>query len=649
MADITDITSGLTITPDGYVTAPETVEKRVGKKQIDEATSTLQEYKNGKANLERRVVEDEQWYKLRHWDVIRRHGRQGCDEALKPRPTSAWLFNAILNKHADAMDNIPSPVVLPREPSDEASAKTLSSILPTVMELCDFEQTYSAAWWEKLKHGTSCYGVFWDSAAENGLGEIAISEIDLLRVFWEPGITDIQRSRNLYIVELVDTDLLEQQYPELKDKLGGNVIDLTQYVYDDTVDTSDKSLVVDWYYKRRTEDGRTLLHYCKFVGDQVLYASENDPQYADRGYYDHGQYPVVMDTLFPEEGTPVGFGYVSICKDPQIYIDELYSNILDYALKATHPRFFMAATTGVNEEQYNDWTKPIVNVEGTLDDTRIRQISLDPISSIYTNIIQMKIEEMQDTVSNRDVNSGGAPGGGVTAASAIAALQEAGNKASRDMIAASYRVYSQIGKLCVELMRQFYDEFRAFRITGETGEQEFVQFSAAQIREQPVGIGADGQMLYRRPVFDLKIVAQKKNPFSRMEQNERAKELYSMGFFNPEMAQQSLNALEMMDFEGIEKVKDEVRQGQTLLNICQQLSQQLEQAMGIIGQLTGGGQPASAPAAFGAPTEGSAPAPAPVSGGKSEGINDEIMASQAPMTSYGQRLAKRSTPSIEGA
>ena len=648
MADILDISTGMTIAPDGYVTTPETVEKRIGKKQIDEATSTLQEYKNGKANLEHRIVEDEQWYKLRHWDVIRR-GQTSCDEALKPRPTSAWLFNSILNKHADAMDNIPNAVVLPREPSDEASAKVLSSILPTVMDLCDFEQTYSAAWWEKLKHGTSCYGVFWDSSAENGLGEIAISEIDLLRVFWEPGITDIQRSRNLYIVELVDTDLLEQQYPELKGKLGGNVIDLTQYVYDDTVDTSDKSLVVDWYYKRQTADGRTILHYCKYVGDQVLYASEDDSQYADRGYYDHGQYPVVMDTLFPEEGTPVGFGYVSICKEPQIYIDQMYANVIDYAMKATNPRHFIASSTGVNEEEYSDWSKPLIHVEGTLDDTRIRQLTLDPLSSIYTNIIQMKIEEMQDTVSNRDVNSGGAPGGGVTAASAIAALQEAGNKASRDMIAASYRAYTQIGKLVIELMRQFYDEMRAFRITGETGEAEFVQFSGAQIREQPVGVGAEGQALFRKPIFDLKIVAQKKNPFSRMEQNERAKELYSMGFFNPEMAQQSLNALEMMDFEGIEKVREEVRQGQTLLNICQQLSQQLEQAMGIIGQLTGAAQPGAAPTPSGAPTEPSAPAPAPSGGSKSEGINDQIMASQAPMTSYGQRLAKRSTPSIEGA
>lgn len=612
--------------------------KKIGKDQIHEAAQTLTDYKSGKANLERRIVEDEQWYKLRHWDVIKRRG-DGCKRDYEPKPSSAWLFNAILNKHADAMDNYPEPVVLPRERSDEQSAKTLSAVLPVVMELCEFEQIYSDAWWEKLKHGTAAYGVFWDSQADNGLGEITIKEIDLLRIFWEPGITDIQKSRNLFIVEMIDTDLLEQRYPEYKGKLGGNVIDLAQYVYDDAVDTSKKSLVVDWYYKRQDSTGRTVLHYCKFVGDVVLYASENDPAYAERGYYDHGQYPIVMDVMFPEEGTPVGFGYVSICKEPQVYIDALYANILDYAQKATHPRHFIAASTGVNEEEYLDWTKPLVHVEGTLDDTRIRQIVLDPISGIYTNIIQMKIDEMKDTAANRDVNSGGTAGG-VTAASAIAALQEAGNKASRDMIAGSYRNYVQIGKLCIELMRQFYDEQRSFRVTGEAGAMEFVEFSAQQIREQPIG-AVNGETLYRLPVFDLKIVAQKKNPFSRMEQNERAKELYSMGFFDPNRAQEAMGALEMMDFEAIDKVRERVEQGETLLNICNQLSAQLEQAMQIIGSLTG-----QVPAAQAAPEGGTGRAPAAPQGG-TQSVNSQIMQAQTPMTSYGQRLAKRSTPSME--
>ena len=620
---------------------------RIGEKEIARAIDILTKYKQGKAMLETRVVEDELWWELRHWEVMRRdRARTGKDTDVRPEPTSAWLFNSITNKHADAMDNFPEPVVLPREQSDEQSAKTLSSILPVVLEYNDFEQTYSDNWWEKLKHGTAAYGVFWDPEKDNGLGDIAIQEIDLLKLFWEPGITDIQKSRNLFIVELVDEDLLEQMYPEHKGHLGGSVIDVKEYIYDDTVDTSNKSVVVDWYYKRKNPAGQTILHYAKFVGTTLLYASENDPDYQERGWYDHGLYPVVLDVLFPEKGTPVGFGYVAICKDPQLYIDKLSANILENAMMTTRKRFFASDSTGINEEEFKDWSKPIVHVQGELDDRRLQEIVTQPLSSVYLDVMQLKVEEMKDTASNRDVNSG-STGSGVTAAAAIAALQEAGNKSSRDMIAASYRTHVQINSMCIELMRQFYDETRSFRITGNTpGSYRFEEFNNTAIRDQPMPTAYPGQeTVYRRPIFDVKIKAQKKNPFSRMEQNERAKELYGLGFFNPERAQEALGALEMMEFEGIDKVREQVQQGQTLLNICQQMSQQMDQMALLLQALTGKDMGVGAePQGSGNSQGGSRPAGRSAGGGS--GLASAVTQAQTPMTDYGTRLAARSTPNM---
>lgn len=616
---------------------------KIGEKEIAEAAATLRKYREGKTNLEQRVVEDELWWELRHWEALRRY-KAKCGQEIGPEPTSAWLFNVLLNKHADMMDNVPEPVVLPRERSDEASAKALSEILPVVLDYNHFSETYDDACWEKLKHGTAAYAVVWDKDKDNGLGDIDVRSVDLLKLFWQPGITDIQLSRNLFAVDLVDTDLLEEQYPQYRGRLQTPASDVKQYYYDDTVDTSGKSVVVDWYYKL-TSGGRTVLHYAKFCGDCLLYASENEPDYALRGFYDHGKYPFVLDTLWPEKGTPVGFGYIAICRDPQLYIDKLYGNILSYSDKATKPRWFMARSTGISEEEYRDWDRPIVHVESQLDDTKIRQITMEPISSVYPTILDMKIEELKETSANRDVNNGGS-GGGVTAASAIAALQEAGNKASRDLISGSYRAHAEISSLCIELMRQFYDELRSFRITGKApGSYEFVDFSNAAIREQ-VSVAADGAELYRLPVFDLKISAQKKNPFSRMEQNERAKELYSMGFFNPERAQEAMGCLEMMDFEGIEKVREQVQQGQTLLGICRQLSAQLDQMAQIVQTLTGRDMSAGAAPETPGPRGGNAPAPVSAGAGQSE--TGEILKAHTPMTGYGQRLAQRSTPNMEG-
>nr|DAM55412.1 MAG TPA: portal protein [Caudoviricetes sp.] len=608
-------------------------------RDVERGIDLLSKYKDGKGNLENRIVNDELWWELRHWEGIGQSKAKRVDKSGKevtstppePKPSSAWLFNTIQNKHADAMDNYPEPVVLPRERSDEQSAKTLSQILPVVQEYNHFEQVYSDNWWEKLKHGTAVYGIFWDPQKDNGLGDIEIRDIDLLKLFWEPGITDIQKSRNLFIVDLVDNDLLDSEYPQLKGKQKGKVVDVKEYIYDDNVDTSDKSVVVDWYYKVKTPDGRTALHYIKFVGSTLLYASENDPEYRERGFYDHGMYPVVLDVMYPEKGTPIGFGYVAICKDPQLYIDKLSANILENAMMATKKRFFVSDTTAINEQEFLDWNRPLVHVNGPLDDGRIQEIVTQPLSDIYVTVAQMKIEEMKDTAANRDVNSGGTTN--VTAAAAIAALQEAGNKASRDMIAASYRAYTQINTLCVELMRQFYDLSRSFRITGEGSEYQFIDFDNTGLQDQVTGLDTMGNPMFRRPVFDLKIKAQKKNPFSRMEQNERAKELYAMGFFAPENAQASLIALDMMDFEGIQTVKEKVMQGQTLLNMVMQMSQQLSAITGVLmpqeETQSGGGANA-----------------AESGGGGGDGLASGIMEAQTPMTGYGQALAKRSTPSV---
>ena len=624
------------------LTAPE-AQERITVEDIQKAAKLLTEYKNGKSNLEKRIVEDELWWELRHWEALRK------DKKMEQKPTSAWLFNTILNKHADAMDNFPETVVLPREKNDEETARNLSAIMPVVMEYNEFEQTYSDNWWEKLKHGTGCYGVFWDAKKDNGLGDIDIREIDLLKVFWEPGIQDIQDSRNLFIVELVDEEALDHEYPEYAGKMGGDTITLSEYQYDDTVDTSKKSLVVDWYYKRQTVSGQQVLHYVKFVGNTLLYASENDPEYRDVGWYAHGRYPVVMDCMFPEKGTPVGFGMVAVCRDPQMYIDQLSAFILENAKEASNRRYFVGTNTGINEAEFLDSTKKLVHVESGIEDRNLKEMAYEQLGSVYLDVLQMKIEEMKDTASNRDVNSGSA-GSGVTAAAAIAALQEAGNKTSRDMIAASYRAYVQIATVCIELMRQFYDVSRTFRITGQGGDYEFKEFSNKGMVDQLMPPAYREEVLqegytptYRRPVFDVRVKAQKKSPFSRMEQNERAKELYAAGFFAPERAQEAMGALEMMDFEGIDKVKDYVQEGQTLMNIVKQMSAQMDQMALLIQALTGKDMGLGIQ-----PQQGIQAGKPPAAEGKvaSNAVADGVMQAQTPMTDYGTRLAKRSTPNM---
>ena len=560
----------------------------IGAEEVARAEQILQKYKVGKAALDQRLVDNELWFRMGHWKNYQNPMMEG-----KPQPSSGWLFNSIANKHADAMDNYPAPNVLPRAPDDEQTARVLSSVLPVVLEQADYEQVYSDTWWRKLKQGTGVKGVFWDPEQRGGVGEITVRPMNLLMLYWEPGVDDIQASPNFFSLSLEDTDQLTERWPQLEGP-STSALEVPHYLHDGGLDTNGKSVVVDWYYKKRNAEGRRVLHYCKFCNGVVLYASENDPEYAGRGFYDHGQYPFVFDPLFVEEDSPAGFGYIDVMKECQTAIDRMNHAMDENVLLSSKQRYVLSDAAGVNEEELADFSRDIVHVVGRLGDDSFRPLQTTGLQGNSLSYRNSRIEELKEISGNRDMTQGGTAGG-VTAASAIAALQEAGSKLSRDMLKSAYRAFAKECYLIMDLMRQFYDEERVFRIIGETGRSEFVHFSGAALRAQALPDVGGVELGSREPIFDIVVSAEKKSTFSRLSQNETAKECYQLGFFAPRNADAALAALEMMDFEGIEKVRQRVRQNGTLAQRLEQLQSQLVQLKQ--GPLSGPGENLSTAAA----------------------------------------------------
>lgn len=554
---------------------PEPMPQRMTKERINKAIQTLVRYKSGKAALESRLVEVEQWWKIRHWEWMQ---EKGAKNDIKT--ASAWLFNTVMSKHADGIQSIPEANILPREEMDKPTAKMLSAIIPCVLEQNEFEKVYSDYLWQKLKGGTGAYGVFWDKSKHNGLGDIAVRKVNLLRLFWEPGIDDIQNSRNVFHVELVDTELLKQQYPQLESEAtSSGVIALRKFITEDnTQDNSDKTAVVDWYYKAY-ENGKQVLHYCKFVNDIVLYSTEDTPELAQRGLYDHGEYPFILDPLFPVEGSPCGFGYIDVCKNAQEQIDIINQAIIKSALINATPRYFFRSDGSVNEDEFLDFTRPIVHVTGTLGADSLIPITSPGLDANSIAVVNNKIGEMKETSGNTD-SSNGISQNSSQAASAIAALQEASGKTSRASTLSAYRAFCRVVNQIIELIRQFYDVPRQFRITGEMGQEQYVSFDNRMMVPQAQGTDFGIEMGLRMPVFDVKISAQTKSVYSKNSQNELAMTLYNLGIFNPQMADQALMLLDLMDFDGKDELMQKVSQNGTLLQqmaMYQQIALQLAQ------------------------------------------------------------------------
>lgn len=562
----------------------------IGPEQLKKFTQILEKYKSGKSQTESRIIASENWWKLRNSTEEQKTTSIGKDGGFKS--VSGWLHNVIVSKHADAMESFPEPNILPREAGDKEEAQRLSDIIPCILEQNQFEETYSDAMWQKLKTGTGVYKIVWDTGKLNGLGDISVEQVNLLNIYWEPGITDIQRSRYFFHTELCDKDVLEERYPQLAGKIKGKGFMSTKFLYDDHVDTENKHTVIEVYYHKYIQGKRTL-QYCKYVGDQVLYATENEqqrpkkqmvdpqtgmpvemeagPSMAEIGLYNHGKYPYVFDALYPIEGSPCGYGYVDICRNPQTEIDLLKTSFVKNAMVGSTPRYFSRGDGSVNEEEFLDLSKAIVHVNSASEDA-LRRIEHDSLDAIYVNVMDRTIQELRECSGNTETSTGNIQSG-VTAASAIAALQEASGKGSRDSTQAAYRAYSQIVDMCIELIRQFYDMPRQFRIIGEYGMQQFISYTNAGIQPQHQGNDFGEDMGYRLPVFDIKVSAQKRNVYTKVSQNELALQFFQMGFFNPQMVDQALMCMEMMEFDGKDGIIQRIAKNGTMFQKLKQYMQ----------------------------------------------------------------------------
>lgn len=551
--------------------------------KVSEVLQILHEYKDGKTTVDMKATENQEWWRLRHWNVI-----QGKTEAGKAKVEvgSAWAVNSILNKHADFMDSFPKANVLAREADDEEEAHILSKILPAIEEHTDAEQVYNTAGYDFLIDGTAITSVLWDPMAHDGMGDIKKTNVDIHNVFWQPGIEDIQQSKYFFDVSVADVNDVKLQYPDIADRIGGGKQGfITEYIHDDNINHQNDIEIINCYYKKLEMRPvlinidpqtvaqhlvpREILHMAIIIGDQCVFCSEDNPEYQD-GFYKHGKYPYVFRKCFPVKDSPCGFGYLDIMKYPQRDIDKLDQAIMKNTMMKAKPRWWVKKNADINKEAFADWNEEIVEVGSGDLGSAVQQMDVDTLPAIVETHLEAKIDELKEISGNRDFSQG-STASGVTAASAIAALQEAGSKLSRDINKAMYRGSREEYYLEIELIRQFYTEPRTFRIDDGTGRYEYMDYSNVNIAPQDITTPEGTR--HKKSIFDLEVSAEKQSPFSRASQNETAKELYQMGLFAPDNATSALVCLDMMEFEGKEKIKQQIQQNDTFMQQFQQMQQ----------------------------------------------------------------------------
>lgn len=589
--------------------------KRIGKEQVEKARIKLEMFKAAKGTINNTIKFNEQWFRRRYQEYA---GTDASGYALigdtEPRkrgeivsPQSAWLFNSVMNFVGDASDNRPRANIIPQEAQDEEEAYLLGKVIPVELRRMGFEKVYDDNQYVKGTQGWCLYTHGCDRETKT----LYVKDAQILNFYWDLEKKDIQESSDVFYLTQMDRDELIREYPELENEASCNDGDYERYDGNPTNGKPTKITVVDWYYKKRNKDRKRVLHYCKFVGDVVLYASENDAELSEVGWYEHGDYPFEIDVLYPLQGQAAGFGKVAVGLNTQQYIDYIGKALVENALWGSRPRYFYKESAGVNESDFLDVNKTLVKYQGSGGREEIFPIEVPRIDGNVLNLQSSMIDEQRINSGTTEVATGATPGG-VTAAQAIGALQEAQGKQGRLSNRSSYECYKRIVYKLISLIRQFYDEDHFYRIVGEDGEAQYVTYNGRTAVR-------DG----RHPAYDIEVTTEKQSEYTRMSNNDLMLNFFSAGFFSPQLAPQALACIQQMDFDGkdelIRIIRDNMEEqeekealGQALMEYAQvidelnadraardateglpseEMPSYVEQTQAVLSQILGGAEP----------------------------------------------------------
>ena len=499
---------------------------------LTEALEAFADYKKDKQPYYELQKDNERFY--RSW-----YERRVSELESKLDCRNSLVFSAIENAVATASENYPVPNILERDESNEEAADALSKVVPIVLEYAGMKNLYKENMRNKCKKGTAIYSVTCNEAAEN----VDIRIIDFCDFFCDMHVDDIQDSAFVFLLSAVPNNELSACFPEHKDMFTGNAA--VETLSDtDTITLKNCTLITDCYYKK---DG--AVHLIKLCNDEIIAATEDMPGY-ENGLYNHGLYPFVIDRLYPIDRCPLGFGMIDVAKSAQIQLDKLNNAITENLMLNSKVRFLSKRNGGIDEKDLRNYEKNVVHYDG--DSSAIVPIVGKEINANYLSHRDILKDELKEILANRDFQQGQTMGG-VTAASAIQVLQQAGEKRSRLMSDDTYESFKDIVYMVIELIRQFYVTPRKFRTTDKHGTKTFIEFSNSLMCSCKT-------VSDRAAEFDIDVVPQKENPFTREAYNNTILTFWQSGMFDPNAYDSAYVAISSMQFDGKEKLLNELEE-----------------------------------------------------------------------------------------
>lgn len=417
------------------------------------------------------------------------------------------LKSTFNNCVADQMDNMPEAVLLPETGALQEVAEDLTDVVRFVMALNNYESLHRRRVEDCFATGTSITQIAWDPDMDGGRGNVAVIRWPVESFLWDPAAETLQDARALFKVSWHPISWYRQHYPEQADEIGSDWGEFSGLGLADAQEKlppdEERAMLIEYWYRLYDAQLRRYTVNVAYLAGGVVLSHDTD-------VYAHGLYPFVADVYTPIEGLPVGDGMVQELAPMMRYINR-YASYIDTNLRmASKGRLLVDRSAGLDKEALLDWESDVIEGD-RIDAGALHWMQTQPFSGMVTQqMMQLQSDIKQDSGQNQF--SRGEPVGGVTAASAISALQEAGGKITRLRTHVFNQGFREMTRQILWLIRQFYDSRRMLYITGRMVDASPDRLFGSSLT----------------PAYQVQVQVQRRNPLRQQAQNDLFLQAYRL-------------------------------------------------------------------------------------------------------------------------
>ena len=484
-----------------------------------------------------RLENCERMYRGDHWHDV------PLTDRSEPRPVTPVIQSTVENLKAELLDRVPQATILPESPAESEVARVIEAIIRQNHDADGYIKEYRKLVHDLLVGGYCVQEVGYDNSLNAGLGGAFIRHVDARSILFDPQATDAQESRAVFKISLKTREYIESRFPKAAPFLTADAFGTPDAVEDGILhgDRNGAMLFLEyWWREYDAETEQSSVHMAQIAGNQVLSDSRD---IKSDGLFGHGMYPFVITTMFVRKGSCLGLGLVDMFETQQRYADKLDQIVLKNALMASHNKLLVTEASGFDTEDLRDWSKEVHRGESL---GGVTWFSTPPLPAYIIGYINAIREGIKQESGANDFSRGTASGG-ITAASAIAAMQEMSNKRARMIARMLHESFRDAVRFEIEVEREFNFFTRRVNVTidGETKERTFE--SAMLVKRAPGNVVLPIE-------FYISVKAQQETKYSAMSQNELALRMLQSGMMTP------AQAVELMVFEGKDQLLKQFRE-----------------------------------------------------------------------------------------